>query len=51
MTSTNGTPVYRFYNFRKGVHFYTADPSERDNVIAKLGWTYKYEGIGYCIGK
>ena len=26
--------VYRFYNQRSGVHFYTPDANERDNVIA-----------------
>jgi len=27
--------VYRFYNSRSGVHFYTPDSAERDNVISK----------------
>jgi hypothetical protein len=43
------TPVYRFFNFKKGVHFYTASEAERDNVIKTLSWTYSYEGIGYYL--
>jgi len=30
---SNGVPVYRFYNQRSGVHLYTPDAGERDNVI------------------
>lgn len=42
-------PVYRFYNWSNGTHFYTADTAERDRVIAELGETYHYEGIGYYL--
>lgn len=44
-------PVYRFYNARVGAHFYTADPAERDNVIATLGYIYQYEGVAFYLGQ
>ena len=48
LTPEAGTqPVYRFYNFKKGVHFYTASLAERNMVVAKLGETFRYEGIAY----
>jgi hypothetical protein len=47
LTSDGTLPVYRFYNMKKGVHFYTASQAERDNVAATLGDTFKYEGVGY----
>lgn len=40
--------VYRFYNKRTGTHFYTADESEKNNVIATLGWMYAFEGPAYA---
>ena len=46
---TNSTPLYRFYNFKQGVHFYTASESERDNVINTMGDTYRYEGEAYRV--
>jgi hypothetical protein len=45
----NNTPLYRFYNFRQGVHFYTATEEERDRVINTLGETYRYEGEAYKV--
>lgn len=50
-----GTPsgstqsVYRFYNNRAGVHFYTASETERNNVIATLSWLYTYEGPAFNV--
>ena len=44
-------PVYRFYNFKAGVHFYTASAAERDNVINTLGGVYHYEGVAYYVGR
>jgi len=41
--------VYRFYKPSSGTHFYTADPAERDNVIATLGGVYHYEGPSYSV--
>jgi uncharacterized protein (DUF1800 family) len=40
------TNVYRFYNSRTGVHFYTADDSERTTVQQKYPW-FADEGAVY----
>jgi len=42
-------PLYRFYNMKKGVHFYTVSEAERDNVVAKYPTIYRYEGIAYNV--
>jgi sugar lactone lactonase YvrE len=42
-------PVYRFYRRSSDSHFYTASVSERDNVMATLGATYRYEGVAYQV--
>ncbi|PWC43106.1 hypothetical protein [Azospirillum sp. TSO22-1] len=50
-TGTAGAPaagvaaVYRFFNYQRGSHFFTASSSERDSVIANLAHTFRYEGI------
>ncbi|MEI8081233.1 MAG: hypothetical protein WCI74_05250 [Actinomycetes bacterium] len=44
-------PVYRFYQKKNGSHFYTSDPAERDNVIAKYGAVYKFEGEAYSVNR
>ena len=36
--------MYRLYNPNSGEHFYTANVTEKDNLV-KLGW--RYEGIGW----
>lgn len=41
-------PVFRFYNKRAGVHFYTPSAEERDRVIAQMGTVYAFEGVAYC---
>jgi len=48
-TNTIPRPVYRFYNFKKGVHFFTASETERRNVVARLSSTYRLEGVSYAI--
>lgn len=40
-------PVYRFYNFKQGVHFYTANQAEATNVNNNMTSTFRYEGIAY----
>lgn len=40
-------PVYRFFNFTNGTHFFTDSASERDMVIAKWSNVYKFEGEAY----
>ena len=47
----NSDPLYRFYNFRKGVHFYTSDEAEKNNVQANLTSIYRYEGVAYNISR
>jgi hypothetical protein len=42
-------PVYRFYNFKNGTHFYTASEDEREYVGTQLGATYRYECVAYYI--
>ena len=44
------TPVYRFYNKRNGSHFYTANETEKNNVIATLSGVYVYEGVAFHLG-
>lgn len=39
--------VYRFFNRQTGTHFYTGTEAERDDVLARLGWLYQYEGPAY----
>ncbi len=49
------TPVFRFYNFATGHHFFTTRVAERDNIIKESTdpsyglpgplWTYQYEGV------
>lgn len=43
--------VWRFYNRRTGTHFYTANEAERNDVIARLGQTYTYEGAAFYVGQ
>ena len=45
----NDTPLYRFYNTARDVHFYTASPAERDAVIANQGNIYHFEGVAYDV--
>lgn len=39
-------PVYRFFNTRTGVHFYTISATERDQVVATLPW-FNLEGTAF----
>lgn len=45
--ATGTTPVYRFYNFQNGVHFYTSNYQEYMTVLTTLGHMYRYEGVSY----
>ena len=40
--------MYRLYNPNSGEHFYTANVSERDNLV-RVGWVY--EGVGWTAPK
>ncbi len=44
---TKPLPVYRFYNFRLGSHFYTASEAEKNDVLRKYSSTFSFEGIAY----
>ena len=49
-TQVAGTiPLYRFWSARLNGHFYTADVSERDAVIARWPDTWSYEGVAYYV--
>lgn len=45
----NGSPIFRFLNPALGVHFYTADEGERDNILNDPGLSeiYDFEGESY----
>jgi hypothetical protein len=45
----NDTPLYRFYNMQNSTHFYTASEAEKNNVISRWGYIYKYEGVAYNV--
>jgi len=40
-------PVFRFYNFNNGTHFYTPSVAERDSIMANLSHVYSYDGVAY----
>jgi hypothetical protein len=46
-STANTMPVHRFYNFKQGVHFYTANQTEATHVNNTMGHTYRYEGVAY----
>jgi len=52
-TSYNGAvPLYRFYNFRTGHHFYTASQAEVEFVNAKIAnenWPFLAEGVAFFV--
>jgi Divergent InlB B-repeat domain/Repeat of unknown function (DUF5648) len=45
----NSSPLWRFRNIRGGFYLYTADPSEKANIINTLGGTWLYEGPAYSV--
>jgi len=45
----SGGTVFRFYNLKNGSHFFTADPAERDMVIAKWPNVFSYEGPAFYL--
>ncbi|OAZ43084.1 hypothetical protein A9Z40_14625 [Microbacterium arborescens] len=49
-TSAPGTvPVFRFWSALYNGHFYTADATERDNVIARWAGIWAYEGVAFNV--
>ena len=47
--SAGATPVYRFYNFKHGTHFYTASESEKNTVATSLKSVYRFEGPAFYL--
>ena len=45
----NSAALHRFYNARKGTHFYTADPAEKARVQTTMASTYSYDGPAYNV--
>lgn len=45
----NSSPVFRFYKFMQGVHFYTNNAAEAANIRATASSTYRDEGISYYL--
>jgi hypothetical protein len=41
--------LHRFYSVRSGTHFYTASDAEKNDVIARLSSTFRYEGVAYRV--
>jgi hypothetical protein len=41
------SPVYRFFNFTNGTHFFTPSAEEADHVIATWPTVYRFEGPAY----
>ncbi|MBM3486122.1 MAG: hypothetical protein FJX67_05750 [Alphaproteobacteria bacterium] len=46
--SSDTLPVFRFYNFATGGHFYTAGADERDHIRANID-TFVYEGVAFGV--
>ncbi len=46
LPATNPTPVFRFYKFQDGSHFYTNNESEKQTVTQRPD-VYRYEGIAF----
>jgi hypothetical protein len=42
-------PVYRFYNSRSGVHFYTSNTAERDSLTNNPTGGYQFEGAAFKV--
>jgi hypothetical protein len=47
--TVGATPVYRFYNLKRGTHFYTASEAEKDSVATKLKSLYRFEGAAFYL--
>lgn len=49
-TQVPGTiPLYRFWSSQYNGHFYTADPAERDAVLARWPGIWSDEGVAYYV--
>ena len=43
--AANQVAVYRFYNIKNGVHFFTANDNERNYIKENLSHIYRDEGV------
>ena len=50
-STANNVPLYRFYDFKRGVHFYTADENEKNVILNTLGHVYSYDGPAYKVSQ
>lgn len=42
--------VHRFWNIKRGGHFYTISTAEKDDVLNRFGDTWQYEQVAFCAG-
>lgn len=52
LTYPGSVPLYRFYNYKTGHHFFTASEAEREFVLGKIGnegWSFNYEGVAFRV--
>lgn len=45
----NTMPLYRFFNKKSGVHFFTMSEQEKNTVINTMGDMYTFEGVAYWV--
>jgi len=50
-STANNAPLYRFYDYTRGVHFYTADENEKNNILNTLGHIYRLDGVVTNVSK
>ncbi|MEI8084366.1 MAG: hypothetical protein WCI74_21200, partial [Actinomycetes bacterium] len=41
------SPIYRFFNYRNGSHFYTDSEDEKNKVLTTMQSTYSFDGPAY----
>lgn len=46
---TGWVPLYRFRNLTNGTYLFTANESEKNNIIASYASTFKLEGVAYYV--
>lgn len=46
---TGWVPLYRFRNLTNGTYLFTANETEKNNIIASYGGTFSLEGVAYYV--
>lgn len=46
---TGWVPLYRFRNLTNGTYLFTANESEKNNIVASYASTFKLEGVAYYV--